>query len=84
MSDAEKKILSTSAFVKKAGYNPKITELQSKIPSISGLATKSAFTTVENKIPDVSSLVKKTNCNIKLNEIEKKITDLDHRKRITI
>ena len=31
----------------------------SKIPDISGLATKTALTTVENKIPDISSLAKK-------------------------
>ena len=29
------------------------------MPSISGLATNAALTTVENKIPDVSNLVKK-------------------------
>ena len=40
-------------------YDAKITEIESKIPSISGLATNSALTGVENKIPDVSSLVKK-------------------------
>ena len=30
-----------------------------KIPSITGLATTSALTTVENKIPSISNLVKK-------------------------
>ena len=33
---------------------------QYTMPSISGLATKSALTAVENKISDVSSSVKKT------------------------
>ena len=37
----------------------KITEIESKIPSISGLATNAALTAIENKIPDISSLVKK-------------------------
>ena len=46
--------------LKKTDYNSKISEIESKIPGISGLATNSALTTVENKIPDVSSLVKKT------------------------
>ena len=41
---------------KKTNYNAKITEIEGKVPSISGLATGTA---VENKIPDVSSLVKK-------------------------
>ena len=44
----------------KADYNTKISETESKIPSVSGLATNSSLTTVENKIPDVSNLVKKT------------------------
>ena len=39
-------------------YNAKITEIESKIPSISGLATNSILTAFENKIPDIS-LVKK-------------------------
>ena len=44
----------------KKDYNAKITEIESKIPSITGLATTAALTTaVENKIPDVSNLVKK-------------------------
>ena len=37
-----------------------MTEIEGKIPSISGLATNTALTTVENKIPNISSLVKKT------------------------
>ena len=32
-----------------------MTEIEGKIPSITGLATNSALTTVENKIPNVSS-----------------------------
>ena len=46
-------------WLKKTGFNAKITEKEGKIPSISGLATTSALTAVENKIADVSSLVKK-------------------------
>ena len=44
----------------KAHYNAKITEIESKIHSISGLATSVALIANENKIPDISSLVKKT------------------------
>ena len=54
-----KKIADTSDLAKKADLNAKITEVEGKIPSISGLATNSALTAVENKIPDVASLVKK-------------------------
>ena len=43
---------------KKTDFNAKVTEIESKTPSISGLDTNSALTAVENKIPDVSSLVK--------------------------
>ena len=70
--------------VKKADFNAKDTEIENKIPSISGLATNSALAAVENKIPDVSSLVKKTNYNTKISEIENKVNDDDHDKCITI
>ena len=49
----------TSAFVKKTDYSSKITEIEGKMPSISGLATISALTAVENKTPIVEGLVKK-------------------------
>ena len=45
----EKKIPDISNLVKK-------TEVEGKIPNISGLATSSALTAVENKIPDIISL----------------------------
>ena len=47
----------------------KITEIENKIPSISGLATDAALTAVENKIHNVSSLVKKTDYNAKIKKI---------------
>ena len=43
--------------------------MESKIPSITGLATNAALTAVENKIPNVSSLVKRY--DTKISEIEK-------------
>ena len=52
-------LVHTSDLVKKTNYNAKITEIEGKIPSISGLATNAALTTVEYKIPNISSLVKK-------------------------
>ena len=56
-------------------YNAKITKMESKIPSISGLATNAALTTIksdlEKKISNTSSLVKKADCNTKSTEIEK-------------
>ena len=67
----------------KTDSNPKIREIQIQIPSISALATKSAFTAVENKIPGISSLVKKTDYSANVNEVEKKVTDHNHDKYIT-
>ena len=67
-----KKILDTSSLVKKTNYSPKISEIESKMPSISGLATTSALTAVENKIPDLSSLVKKQIIMQKLVKLKRK------------
>ena len=52
--------IDTSGLVKKTDYNTKITEIENKIPDISGLATKTALTTVENKIPSINNLATKT------------------------
>ena len=60
-----------------------ITEIEGKIPSISGLTTNAALTAVENKIPNVSNLVKKSDYNTKINEIQKTVTDCSHDKYIT-
>ena len=38
-----------------------MTEIEGKIPSISGLASNATLTAAENKIPNISSLVKKKN-----------------------
>ena len=62
----DKKIPDVSNLVKKTDFNAKTSEVEGKIPIISGLATTSALTAVENKIPDVSSLVKKKNLIQKL------------------
>ena len=68
---------------KKTGYNIKITKIESKIPSISCLATNSALAAVEHKIPDISSLVKKADYDAKISELGKKVTDHYHDKYIT-
>ena len=54
-----KKILILVGLLKNR-HSAKITEIEGKIPSISGLATNSALTAVENKTPDISKLAKKT------------------------
>ena len=60
--------------VKKTDFNTKVTEIEGKIPSITGLATNSELSAVENKIPDVSSLVKKTNLDSELKKISDRVT----------
>ena len=58
-TDLEYEIPVTSELAKKIDYNTKITEIENKIASISGLITNSALPVVEDKIPNVSNLVKK-------------------------
>ena len=55
-SEIQNKIPDTSGLVKKTDHNVKITEIESKIPSITGLATNAALTVVENKIPNIINL----------------------------
>ena len=83
ISKIDKKIPDVSDLVKKTDFNAKVTEIEGKIPSISGLATNTALTAVENKIPDVSSLVKITDYNTKISEIENKVNNHNHDKYIT-
>ena len=68
--------------LKKTDFSSKISEVEGKIPSITGLATNSELTPVENKIPNVSNLVKKTDYNTKISEIENKVNDHNHDKYI--
>ena len=69
--------------LKKTDYNAKITEIEDKIPSISGLTTNAALPAAENKIPNIRTLVKKTGYNTKIPEIERKFTHHNHDKYIT-
>ena len=55
----ENKFPDTGGLPKKIDYNAKITQIENKIPSISGSGKNPALTAVENKIPNISSLVKK-------------------------
>ena len=82
ISEIEDKIPDSSSFVKKTDYNTKITEIKGKIPEISGLATKTALTTVENKIPSIIGLVKKTDYNTTITNIENKLNNHNHDKYV--
>ena len=70
----DKKIPDVTNFVKKTDFNSKITEVEGKIPNISGLATNSLLTAVENKIPDITSLITKTDFDAKLKNIGDRVT----------
>ena len=70
-------------WLKKTDFSTKVTEIEGKIPSITGLATNLELTAVENKIPDVSGLVKKTDYNKKITEIENKVHNHNQGKYIT-
>ena len=59
--------------LKRTDYSAKISEMESKVPSISGLATKSALTAVENEIPDISTLAKKQIMTQKLVKLKRKL-----------
>ena len=54
----QKKIPDPSNLSKNTSCNNKVTEIENKIPSNSGLTTNAALTTVEIEIPNISSLVK--------------------------
>ena len=55
----KKKTPDTSDIVKQTDFSSKISKIENKIPSISGLARTSALSAVKEKIPNVSNLVKK-------------------------
>ena len=67
--------IDTSRFVLKTKYDSDKSEIENKIPNISGLVEKANYNTkiteIENKIPDVNSLATKT----ALTAVENKITD---------
>ena len=46
--------------LQKTDYDNQINKIESKIPSITGLATTAALSAIENKTPNASDLNKKT------------------------
>ena len=69
----KKKIPDISKLVKKSDYNARVSEIEGKIPSISGLVAISALNAVENKIPSFSNLVKKTDQTQRLVNLKKNL-----------
>ena len=68
----------------KSFYQFLLSEIETTIPSISGLTTTSALTAVENKIPNFSNFVKGTNYYTKISELEKTLTDHKHDKLLLL
>ena len=58
-------------------------KLESKIPDVSNLVTKTGLTSVENEISDVSNLVKKKDYDTKVAAIANKFNNHNHDKYIT-
>ena len=57
-----------SGLVKKTDYDNNISDIEGKIPSITGLATTTVLTVVEDKISNVSDLVKKAEYYAKISK----------------
>ena len=75
----DKLIPDVTSFVKKTDFDSKITEVEGKIPNISGRATNSPLTAVENKIPDITSLITKTDFDAKLKDISDRVTIINQK-----
>ena len=76
--------------VKKTDFNSKITELENKIPNVSGFLLTSVFnskiTEVENKIPNIKNLASKievTAVENKIPNVSNLVTKTDYAREIT-
>ena len=67
-NDTNQKKPGTSGLVKKTDYNAKISEIEGKIPCITGFPTVSALNAAKNNINNIRDLAKKTNYNAKLSD----------------
>ena len=65
-------IIIIGRLLKNTYYDNRITELEGKMPNISGLAPTSAFNSVENKAPNVSDLLKKADYDRKISNSKEK------------
>ena len=71
--------IDTSKLVKKANYDHKISDIEGKIPNITGLATTTACATVKNKIPSVNDIyqtIKRNSLYINLTDYNKFTKDI--------
>ena len=66
--------IDTGKSILKSDYDADKTELENKIPDVSGFASKTGLATVKNKIPSISNLATKT----ALFRIENKIPDVSN------
>ena len=81
VNGAYKKLLDASELIEQTEYNAKITKKEVKTPSITVLATTSAFNAFKNRIPKVSDIVKKRDYDAKISDNEiKYFTTSDYNK----
>ena len=66
--------IDTGKFILKSDYDADKTELENKVPDVSGFASKTALAAVENEIPSISNLATKT----ALSTIENKIPNVSN------
>ena len=65
-------LIDTSKLVKETDYENKISDIEGKIASITGLATTTALNAVENEIPNISDLVKKSDYDNEIQVVKSK------------
>ena len=64
--------IDTSGLVRKTDYDNKITDIEDKTLTITGLATAATLNAVKNEIPNVSDIVKKTDYDAEIPDIDGK------------
>ena len=64
--------IDTSGLVRKTDYDNKITDIEGKTLTITGLATTAILNAVKNEIPNVSDLVKKADYDAEIPDIDGK------------
>ena len=69
--------------LKKIDYDNKITDIEGKTPTISGLATTATLNAIKNEIVNVSDIVKKTDYDAEVADIGDKYFTMSDYNRFT-
>ena len=57
---------------KRKDYEDKVSEIEGKVPTITGLATIAALSALAHKMPNTSDIARNAKCDAKISENEKK------------